>query len=93
MELKGIISKVNKVYGLSDKEKKVLLFSQSEGGINIRIPEELEQSKVNVVVLEVEDEVTRVIDETILQKEDGTIKLPVAKCEFEIRRISYNYEE
>ena len=33
------------------------------------------------------------MDETLQQESDGVIKLPVAKCEFAIRRISYDYEQ
>jgi alpha-L-fucosidase len=93
VELNGLLSKVNKAYCLADKEKAALAFDQSEEVIKIRIPEELKQEQVTVIVLEIEDEVAKVIDDTLQQEKNGIIKLPVEKCEFEIRRISYNYEE
>ncbi len=33
------------------------------------------------------------VEETLQQESDGIIKLPVARCEYAIRRISYDYEE
>jgi alpha-L-fucosidase len=91
--LNGLLSKVNKAYCLADKEMAALSFDQSEEAIKIRIPEALKQQKVTVIVLEIEDEIAKVIDETLQQEKNGIINLPVEKCEFEIRRISYNYEE
>ena len=93
VELNGLLSKVNKAYCLADKEMRALYFDQSKEALKIRIPEELKQSKVTVIVLEIEEKVAKVIDDTLQQEKNGVIKLPVEKCEFEIRRISYNYEE
>ncbi|MDO7172394.1 alpha-L-fucosidase [Mariniflexile sp. AS56] len=93
VELNGILSNVKKAYCLADKEKNNLAFTQSEDTIKITIPEVLKQPRVTVVVLEIEDEIAKVVDETLQQQKDGTIKLPVEKSEFEIRRMSYNYEE
>ncbi len=45
-----------------------------------------------MVELSLADQSARVADETLMPEPDGTINLPVAKCEFEIMRIGYNYE-
>lgn len=91
--LNGLLSKVNNAYCLADASKRALSFDQDKDKIVITIPEEIIQPRVTVVVLEIEDEEAKVIDETILQEKDGSISLPVAKCEFSTRRISYDYEE
>ena len=44
-------------------------------------------------MLEINDKEARVIDETLQQEADGKINLPVAKCEYAIRRISYDYDK
>ena len=93
VELEGILSKVNKAYILADKSKQSLEFRQKKAYLNITIPEELKQSMVTVVVLETKDNEAKVIDETLQQEKDGRILLPVSKCEFAVRRISYNYDE
>ena len=61
--------------------------------IRVDVPVELRQPRVTVVVLEIADEVAEVVDETLQQEQDGVIKLPVSRCEFAIRRISYDFEE
>lgn len=93
VELKGILSKVNKAYVLADKSQQRLTFSQENETFSVTVPEELHQSRVTVVVLEIEDKEAKIVDETLQQEPEGTIKLPVSKCEFSIRRISYDYEE
>lgn len=92
-ELDGLLSKVNKAYCLADETKQALRFTQTKEKLTLTIPEKLKQPRVTVVVLEINDEQAKVIDETIQQGKDGSIKLPVAKCEFTTRRIGYNYEE
>lgn len=91
VELDGILSKVNNVYCLADKSQQPLAFDQDNENLSITLPEELKQPRVTVIVLEIEDVEARVFDETLQQEEDGTINLPVSKCEFSIRRISYDY--
>jgi alpha-L-fucosidase len=93
LELNGLLSKVNKAYCLADQSKQSLVFNQDGAELRITIPEELKQPRVTVVVLEIEDDEAKVINETIQQEENGAINLPIEKCEFAIRRISYNYEE
>ena len=93
VELEGILSKVSKAYCLADASQRPLAFTQSQGRISVVIPETLQQPRVTVVVLDIADEAAKVADETLQQQPDGLIKLPVAKCEFAIRRISYDYEE
>lgn len=93
VELTGLLSQVNKAYCLADKSKQSLAFTQEDETLSVKVPEELHQPRVTVVVLEIADEVAKVIDETLQQEDDGTIKLPVSKCEFAIRRISYDYEK
>jgi len=93
VELTGILSKVNKAYCLADKSKQSLSFKQNNEKLSITVPEELHQPRVTVVVLEIADKEAKVFDETLQQEEDGTIKLSVSKCEFAIRRISYDYEK
>jgi len=93
VELKGILSKVNRAYCLADKSKQALKFNQAKENLTITVPEELKQPRVTVVVLEIGDTIPKVIDETIQQEKNGAIKLPVAKCEFAIRRISYDYDK
>jgi len=92
IELDGILSKVNKAYVLADPKKKRLKVTQNDARISVDVPENLRQEHVTVVVLEIADEVAQVIDETLQQEEDGLIKLPASKCEFAVRRISYDYE-
>ncbi|MDW5290132.1 alpha-L-fucosidase [Formosa sp. PL04] len=93
VELKGILSEVTNAYCLADTSKQALSFNQKDENLSITVPNELKQPRVTVVVLEIEDEEAKVINEIIQQEDDGTINLPVAKCEFSIRRISYDYEE
>ncbi|MBP0905430.1 alpha-L-fucosidase [Mariniflexile gromovii] len=93
VELKGILSKISNAYCLSDTEKTPLTFRQEGANLKVTVPQSLQAPKVTVVVLEMKDINARVIDETLQQEADGSIKLPVEKCEYEIRRISYNYEE
>lgn len=92
-ELVGILSKITKAYCLADPSKQALEFTQKKEKLSIIIPDELRQPRITVVVLEIADEEARVIDETLQQESNGVIKLPVAKCEFAIRRISYDYEQ
>jgi alpha-L-fucosidase len=93
VELDGILSKVNNAYCLADKSKQSIAFNQKKERISITIPDNLIQPRVTVIVLEMEDEEAKVVDETIQQAKDASIKLPAAKCEFVTRRISYDYEE
>lgn len=93
VELTGILSKVNKAYCLADQSKRALKFNQNNENLSIAVPEELKQARVTVVVLDIADQEAKVIDETLQQEKDGSIKLPVSKCEFAIRRISYDYDE
>ncbi|MGJ8744484.1 alpha-L-fucosidase [Polaribacter sp.] len=93
VSLTGILSKVNKAYVLSDASKQTLNFTQDKEQLIVNVPKNLKEPRVTVVVLEIEDEKAKVIDETIQQEENGSIKLPVSKCEFAIRRISYDYEK
>lgn len=93
VELTGLLSKVDKAYCLADKSKQSLSFTQEKEHLSINVPEELHQPRVTVVVLEIEDETAKVIDETLQQETDGAIKLPVSKCDYAIRRISYDYEK
>ncbi len=90
--LDGILSKVNKVYCLADPSKKALTFQQDDEKLRIAVPNELHQPRVTVIVLEIEDQEAKVFDETLQQQADGSIQLPVSKCEFAIRRISYDYD-
>jgi alpha-L-fucosidase len=92
-ELSGILSKVKNAYCLADQSKQSLAFKQNKEHLTITVPDELRQPRITVVVLEIDDEEARVVDETLQQESDGVIKLPVAKCEYAIRRISYDYEE
>jgi alpha-L-fucosidase len=75
-----------------DESKSSLTFTQNKEQLRVTVPGELKQPRVTVVVLELADQVAKVIDETLQQQSDGVIKLPVAKCEYAIRRISYDYE-
>lgn len=93
LELAGILSKVNKAYCLADKSQQPLAFNQNKEKLSITIPEDQHQPRVTVVVLEIDDTVASVIDETLQQEENGTIKLPASKCDFATRRISYDYEK
>ncbi|CAA6692165.1 MULTISPECIES: alpha-L-fucosidase [unclassified Lentimonas] len=90
--LDGILSKVTKAYALADSTQQSLEVQQKGAHLSVSIPEEHRQPRITVVVLEMEDEVVRVVDETIQQAPDGAISLPVSQCEFAIRRISYDYE-
>jgi len=92
VELEGVLSQVTKAYCLADPEKSSLKVSQQGQLIRVDVPQKLRQDEVTVVVLEIADQVARVIDETLQQDDDGSIKMPVSRCEFAIRRISYNYE-
>ncbi len=92
IELEGILSKVKRAYCLADPEQKSLKVKQKAELIRVNVPEELRQEHVTVVVLEIADTEAQVIDETIQQDEDGSIKMPASRCEFAIRRISYDYE-
>ncbi len=93
IELEGLLSKVNKAYCLADESQQALEISQKKENLSISVPEELKQPRITVIVLEIKDDEAVVRDETLQQKEDGTIELPVAKCEYTNRRISYDYEE
>ncbi|MDQ8183559.1 alpha-L-fucosidase [Pelagicoccus sp. SDUM812005] len=93
VELEGLLSKVKNAYCLADTSKTPLKFKQKKSRLSVRVPESLQQPRVTVVVLEIADQVARVVDETIQQAKDGSIDLPVAKCEYAVRRISYDYEE
>jgi alpha-L-fucosidase len=92
IDLTGVLSEVTNAYCLADPGKTSLKVSQEGDRIRVSVPEQLRQPRVTVVVLEIADQVPRVNDETLQQAEDGLIKLPVSRCEFAIRRISYNYE-
>jgi len=93
VELTGILSKVTNAYCLADKAKQALVFSQNKENLSVSVPDELKQPRVTVVVLEIAEENAKVVDETIQQQNDGVIKLPVEKCEYAIRRISYDYNK
>ena len=92
VDLTEVLSKVTNAYCLADPGKKSLKVSQDGDRIRVSIPEKLRQPRVTVVVLEIADQVARVVDETLQQEESGVIKLPVSKCEFAVRRTSYDYE-
>lgn len=92
VELEGVISNVKNAYVLADSEKTPLKVKQKKDRISVTVPENLRQKHVTVIVLEIADQVAKVIDETLQQEKDGSIKLPVSHCEFAIRRISYDYE-
>ena len=92
VELTGILSKVNNAYCLADPNKESLTFNQEGDKILVNVPKNLRQPKVTVIVLEMADQEIRVVDETLQQEQNNNIKLPVAKCEFAIRRISYDYD-
>ena len=83
---------MKKAYCLADPKKRSLNVNQQVQLIRVDVPKELRQEHVTVVVLEIADEVARVIDETLQQEDDGSIKMPVSRCEYAIRRISYDYE-
>ncbi|WP_233268044.1 hypothetical protein [Algibacter sp. L3A6] len=78
---------------MSDIQQKGLSFKQEKDFVKIDVPDSLRDPKVTVVVLDLEDEIAKVVDETLQQQKDGSIVLPVEKCEYKIRRISYDYEE
>jgi alpha-L-fucosidase len=92
VELAGVRSKVTNAYCLADPAKQSLQVQQDADRIQVSVPKKLRQPRVTVVVLEIADEVAAVLDETLQQEKDGVIKLPVSRCEFAIRRISYDYE-
>jgi alpha-L-fucosidase len=92
VDLDGILTKVTNAYCLADPKKKQLQFSQKGRHIEVNVPKRLRQPHVTVVVLEIEEEQARVVDETLQQRKDGVIQLPVAKCEFTTRRIGYDYD-
>jgi alpha-L-fucosidase len=93
VELTGLLSKVTNAYCLADSLQQSLTFDQKNEKLSVTIPTNLIQPRVTVIVLEIEDVEAKVIDETLQQEQDGTIQLPVAKCEFAIRRISYDYDK
>ncbi|MFC1766222.1 alpha-L-fucosidase [Planctomycetota bacterium] len=93
VKLTGILSGVTKAYCLADPKKASLLIDQKGADLRITIPEELRQPRITVVVLDIADQTAKVVDETLQQEPDGVITLPVAKCEFATRRISYDYEQ
>ncbi len=93
VELDGLLSKVEKAYCLADASETPLRFKQKKAQLSISIPDALKQPRVTVVVLDIADKVARVVDETIQQAKDGVINLPVAHCEYAVRRISYDYEK
>lgn len=93
VKLNGLLSKVKKAYCLADETQQSLVFSQKKSALSVSIPNDLIQERITVVVLEIEDEEAHIVDETLQQEKDGSIKLAAAKCEFAIRRISYNYEK
>ena len=93
VKLSGIFSKVKKAYGLADPSKASLAFKQENEKLTITLSPNQIQPRVTVVVLEIDEEYANVVDETIQQAADGTLQLPVEKCEFAIRRISYDYEK
>ncbi|WP_372776075.1 alpha-L-fucosidase [Mangrovibacterium sp.] len=93
VELTGILSKVNKAYCLADLSKQSLAVKQDGAELSVTVPENLKHPQVTVVVLEIADQEAKIIDETIQQEANGRLDLPVAKCEFAIRRISYDYDE
>lgn len=90
--LEGILSEVTNAYCLADPAQQSLSVEQEGSEIRIRVPEELRQPRVTVVVLEMAENVVSVVDETIQQSPNGVIQLPVSRCEFAIRRISYDYD-
>jgi alpha-L-fucosidase len=93
VELSGILSRVTNAYCLADPAKLPLMVQQDGAQLRVHLPENLWQPRITVVVLEMEDETICVVDETLQQEPDGVIRLPVSKCEFAIRRISYDYEQ
>ncbi len=93
VELEGLLSTVKKAYALADPSRSALTFVQQGSHLNVTLPDELKQPHVTVVVLELDDQIPQVVDETIQQCDDGTIHLPVAHCEYAVRRISYDYDE
>ena len=93
VELTGLLSKVKNAYCLADPAKTSLSYTQKKENLSITVPDELVQPRVTVIVLEIKDSSAEVIDETLQQEKDGSIKLPVAKCEYAIRRISYDYDK
>lgn len=93
VRLDGILSEVTGAYGLADAEKRPLSVSQDGPSILVDLPAEVLQPYVTVIVLEIADAEARVVDETLQQNADGSIALPVANCQYAVRRISYNYEE
>ena len=93
VELEGLLSKVSKAWCLADKSQQALEFKQKKEHLSVSVPEELIQPEVTVIVLDIEDDAAKVIDETLQQEKDGSINLPVSRCEFAVRRISYDYDE
>jgi len=92
VKLDGILTKVTNAYSLADPKKQSLTVSQEGAYLEVKVPGRLRQSRITVVVLEIEEEHASVVDETLQQEDNGVIKLPVAKCEFTTRRIGYDYE-
>lgn len=92
VELEGLLSKVNKAYCLADKTQQSLTVEQNGSHLTVTLPDELKQPHVTVIVLDLDDEIPQVVDETIQQRADGSIRLPVSNCDYSVRRISYDYE-
>ena len=93
VKVSGILSKVKNAYGLADASKKPIAFKQDNENLTVTLSKDQVQPKVTVIVLEIDEEQAKTVDETIQQTADGSLLLPVEKCEFAIRRISYDYEE
>lgn len=92
-QLQGLLSTVQRAYALADESRRPLKFQQRDQTLTVMIPESLRQPEVTVVVLELADRVARVWDETLQQQADGVIHLPVSRCEFATRRISYDFDK
>ena len=92
VKLNGLLSKVKNAYCLADTDRKALSFEQNDGELRLQLPRKLVQPHVTVVVLEIDGKDARVADETLVPGSDGTIELPVAKCEYGILRIGYDYK-
>lgn len=93
VDLSGLLSKVNKAYCLADETMQPLEFYQEGAELSVSIPKSSIAPRVTVIVLEIANQKAQVIDETIQQEVNGSLHLPVAQCEFAIRRISYDYEK
>jgi len=93
VSLDGLLSRVDKAYVLADETRRPLEITQEGERIRVAVPDDLRQPRVTVVVLDIADTIAQVADETLQQNSDGVIELPVAKSEYAIRRISYDYEQ